>query len=994
MSLSIHRYGQITDAEERLRGLAGDPAASPPLWLVPSGADREELAAILAPGGTFGSRPEILTWGSLLRRLSDAAEAEGIPVRRRRAIDPPDHHLILGYLLRRLRESERNRPEEERLHFPSATLREGFLPLLSEGLKELIREDASPEDLAAAAGDEPDGVSPLFCRLYREYRDYLEERGLIDAASVPSEIRRLLTDPETKTAAAAALAEHRLLAVGFLSFFGGELGAFRALTGVTEVHLFQPAASLREFRDASAQLEGIPALSEDLPGSTTDFLEFLAPDSARETEGVARLLALWSAGAGDLLRLGPFPGWSRIGIQSPGSSEAIVSALRKFRVPFRSSGVRASGTLVHDAVVRSVGTAPSWPADRTAALLARAAMGAALYDARSIARASDGFPGARALARSGGTEATAALERARELSEGLRRGGGTGTLLRILRRFVASALDDLSEEKGLRSDDRIRESASYLEELDRKILSLEELTPDLGPAGRGRLSGAEALSYLSTWAEETTTARPPASESVSLHEGSPPTLAHFDLLILTGVTGRNWPGTFVESPLLRESLRERVNEGIRTPGRTHLPTISERRTQREALFRRLVSSARSVAFFSVAKDDSGRPMPPSPLPAELTRDRAFRSRTPGNCPLRVPRDIPDPEEPHFPEIQVTSATGKVDRGTFPRTIVPPSDSIPRTVRLSELDRLLDCPYAWACTRILGLPEPGGTLFDPTLAGNFLHRVWQRVYGEITREGELPDPVAPPIRSSLLRIFDEGAPDPTFGYAELGREARLSRQRRRLRERASALAAFLEIGEARRRPGFPRTEIRLETDLPSLSLPSPRPEAPEPFIFTGRADRLDRVEDGRGGASILIWDYKLGSVKDRDRGSLQLPAYALLLRESGEEIAGWAYLGHGDTEADGRFADPALARAIRNMKRSPRKDSCSPEALAARMEEARAGMIRAAEILASGRFEANYQAGGCAKCPWRGLCRRGEERGEGLALPGGDGETLVPEEGWE
>jgi len=987
MSLRIHRYERFPDAEGTIRSLAGaDPA---PLWLVPSGADREELAARLAPRGSFGPRPEILLWGGLLRHLVDGVEARGVPVRRRRAIDPPDHHLILRFLLRRLRAEEEARPEGERIPLPPATRREGFLSLLSEGVKELIREDASPELLAAALeGAERPGATPLLARLHRDYRDYLEERGLIDAAAVPAEIRRLLTDPGTGPAARAVLAERPLAAVGFLSFFGGELGALRALAAATEVRLLQPRVLPGGFRDASAQLEADADSAEDLPpGEGGDFLEFRAPDPDREAEGLARLLALWAAGAGDLLRLGPFPGWSRIGIRLSGGAGAILPALRRYRIPFRRAGTSAAETLPHDGAIRSLQAAPLWPVHRAASLLARAALGGARLDAAGIARTPDGLAGARALARRGGSRAEAALERAREFVEAVRRGGTAEVLLRALRRFAVACEEELDREEPLRADGPIREAAAYREELDRKILSLSELTPDLGPAGEERLSGAEALSFLSVWAEETTLSRPPATEAVSLLTGSPAPLVHFDLLILTGVTARVWPGSLAESPLLGEALRERLN-GTPGAGAAHLPTLPERRSQREALFRRLAASARSAAFFAPESDEMGRPLPRSPLPAALARDGAFRRRTPGDRPLPIPRGIPDPTDPHFPAVQVTSATGTAPRGPFPRVLLPPREAIPRTVRLSNLDALLDCPYAWACDQILRLSEPGRALFDAARAGTLLHRVWQRVFREITREGAEPDPADPPILDHLSRAFDEGVGDPDYGYAELGREARLDRQRLRLREGARALAAFLELSEGNRRSRFPRVEIRLESDLPPLAA-TPKGGG-DPFLFSGRADRLDRLLlPGAPKGALLIWDYKLGRAKGRDRGSLQLPAYALALAGAGERIAGWAYLGQGDARAEGSFADPELARAVRNVR--VLRGVCSPEALEERLEEARAGLARAAGILASGRFEANYDSERCGRCPWRGLCRRGEERGE---APEEESEGTTPLDGEE
>ena len=123
-----------------------------------------------------------------------------------------------------------------------------------------------------------------------------------------------------------------------------------------------------------------------------------------------------------------------------------------------------------------------------------------------------------------------------------------------------------------------------------KALALRELLPDIGPAGRTPLKGDEAVEFLLSWCRETRI-RPeqPLSGTLTLYAGPPPVLASYPVWIMLGVSQRDWPGRIAGSPLLGPSERERLAEA-----EAWLPSVQDKRLQREALFRRLIQTGEAT----------------------------------------------------------------------------------------------------------------------------------------------------------------------------------------------------------------------------------------------------------------------------------------------------------------------------------------------------------------------------------------------------------------
>jgi len=156
MPVRIIGYHRVRDigAELSRLGRKKDPA---PVFLVPSTGDRELLRDIILDQVSFGpGEPSILRWEDLYREV--LRELDIPPEARRRQVDPPDHWLIIRYIL------EEFKAGAKEIDLPPGALRRGFVWTLGENLRELLREELTPEALAASLGCsscEPGGTCPM-----------------------------------------------------------------------------------------------------------------------------------------------------------------------------------------------------------------------------------------------------------------------------------------------------------------------------------------------------------------------------------------------------------------------------------------------------------------------------------------------------------------------------------------------------------------------------------------------------------------------------------------------------------------------------------------------------------------------------------------------------------------------------------------------------------------------------------------------------------------
>jgi len=209
---------------------------------------------------------------------------------------------------------------------------------------------------------------------------------------------------------------------------------------------------------------------------------------------------------------------------------------------------------------------------------------------------------------------------------------------------------------------------------------------------------------------------------------------------------------------------------------------------------------------------------------------------------------------------------------------PPVNARPDSLNVTEIEKLIRDPYHIYARRVLRLKplDPLRPLPDAALRGSVLHDVMERFVRE-TAENFPPSETA---RAVLMDIVDE----------MLSEAAPWPASRRLWRARMARVAGHVVQSEAeRRRLGRPVTlEGRAEW-----------PVAETGMTLVGKADRIDRLHDGR----YAIFDYKTGkppTPKQEKAFNKQLWLEALMAEDGAfglappVHVAQIAYLGLGPT----------------------------------------------------------------------------------------------------
>jgi RecB family exonuclease len=956
--------------------------------MLPSLSSSGQLLDMLrSERGFFGERPDIWSWSEMYSRLIPEKEL-------RRQIDPPDHRLILKYVL------DSNIKELDGLgaYVPGGARRRGFIDILSLSVRELLLEGVTP-DMILAGVDGTDGPdrkgqkkSPhgdLLYRLYTDYLLYLEKNGLADNSQIPSLISGALSRglPECLDGAA-------LCWVGFLSFTGSQLRLVKTLRRLgQDMEFFMPETGLNGFHDISAQL-GDDAKSLGPRGGSIITLK--ARDSYAQYERIASEIAMASLGKGAL--------WGFLSdLSAPdGQGEALwdigvlvprerlpffVSALEKHGVPHQSRReTPVSETRLMELAKRAWETYRlGWPARHVSNLLRTVGAADSGENKENKPRAGGSndrhgqtpcFPpsglDAWREALAGDPPRLAFLERLssfccyidedsghtpEELLTALRELCGEGWETRL----AAEAGDDKS------ADPAVRALASSRLELEQKIRMMSELAPPLGEAGRIRFSGDEAIGFLRDWAAHAATAlQQPSQGAVALYDSPPPVLLSHKIWIMTDVDPARYSGQSSEQPLLDENLRSGVNElndsdnidekgepsmadGLE--GAVHLPTLHEKREQREAMFRRLMSLGEIVTVAARSELDSqGREQGDSPfLQPMLVGNLSDLSGSSESPEWAVVGEISG-------EFQTAeSGQSAASRGKFPRTAkLPAHESAERQklrVSAGAIDDFADCPFSYWCGHIAKFEAPKDEtgIFDRMLQGSIVHDVWQRVWDIYLARGR-----SSTLHSILMAEWGETERALEGKYPGL-RDAAAAAVTAGIRNLMAQAAVAQDEAEARAVSlGLERERTEFESSLP--------PYETENVTFVGRADRIDVWK----GAGAVILDYKLGA-SGKYKDSLQLACYAAMIREAGLPVAGFGYIGHRDGKIRGAWS-PDVEAVYKGGSRT------RDEGLDAKIASALEGMADIDRIAASGEFMANYDSGRCPECQWAMICRRSERGG--------------------
>ncbi|MDR2780031.1 MAG: PD-(D/E)XK nuclease family protein [Synergistaceae bacterium] len=901
--LRIFSYVRLPSLKQSLGAASTPKRHGKPIYMIPSGASEDWILDMLrGEGDYFASRPETWNWQELYNQLVPKTA-------RRRCVDPPDHNLILQFV----RERAVRGMESQGVPIPAGMRRKSFVAPLGEAIREMLLEGAEPEMISERE---------VLRGLYEDYLSYLAEKKLADNSQLPSLALLSLGDTLPQSMRGRVMRW-----VGFMSFTGTQLKLVKALAETElAIEIYMPDSGTTGFRDAASQLGLVPI---SLESGECSVIPLEAADVYSEYERIAELLA------------GPYSG-ADAGILTAGGRVGILtSALSKRGIPWQlRSEVTADRTVLMDVASQTWEAHKlGWPPARTSHLLRNAVLGLSVDVARVALEMPEGMSAWKEFF-SGDANALETMSRFEAFCRQIERGGSCEELLSGLMAFCGGGEWEthLAREAGSDTslDPAIREIASSRLEIEQKLAMMKDVTPALGEASSVRFEGDDAMTFLADWAAEAAIALPPLYKgAVCVYESIPPVLASHDVWIMTGVDGTRYPGPTSDQPLLGEKLRASVNGA--PGGNVHLPTVHEKKRQKEAMFRRLLAVGERVSIVTRAMTDAeGRPIAQSPFMTPVTVGRGWRL------------------EDALPNDRAAPPRETACRGKFPRTAIAAPPPAPQKIRisLSHADDLAGCPFAYWCGNIASFKPPSepGSIMDPMSLGNVMHEIWRRVTDTRIHDER---------RNHLSILLSEW--DATLaglsGEYPMTADSRAVSAMTNLKNGMLRAADLLDgIETLAASAGMRKLATHTEFTLPPLEF--------ENVIFHGRADRIEHWS-WNGGDGVVIYDYKLG--KSGGYGKrLQLAAYAAALRESGTNVAGFCYLCHGDGKRPGSWS-PDLKKIFAKASHSP----CCDEQIENALEKLR----EIAAVAASGVYEAKYDSPMCRTCDHPSVCRRSERYGD-------------------
>ena len=962
-------YQRISELE---RELYTDAQRELCTFFVPTSRDRKILQDFLLPKSTAGdSSPIIWRWEDLTRHLEIllAASCEGL--RFRRQIDPPDHWLIVRYILHGFLDGH---PEKEQL--PPGIRQPGFISTLGDQFRELLREAISPEILGRSLGcgacqknnctktAAPEGI---LCRLFHLYVEYLETWHLMDSAQVPLIALELLQKGEPSLL--QWIRSRRFIFVGFLSFSSSQMALLSYMSSIgVSITLYSPNTGIDDFYTTVDQF---PSALVEGTRSSGPFkaLRIVAGSPRMEMETLARELVLWKNKKGYLSGQEILPAetpWQNIGMVFDAPLLPLAEeVLQRYRIPYSiNEGLTVGQTALWD-IARRIWNAGEhgWPLGETWDILREPCLAG-----REIATSppADIFT----LNEKGwiGFLEHAAPERGLDsfkkmclFVKTIKKGG---TPVEILSALYSLAAENPSWGKELslwamdhpEFDESIRRLQAALRETEHKVESLGELQDRIGPAGQVRFSGSEAVSFLHHWTSMATIWLPPAIKgALSLFIGTPPVLEKNSLWIMPNITASIWPGKMSESSLLPDRHKLALHDLTGTE-RGHLPLLKEKRDQREALFRRLVACGEDLLILSSPSTDAlGKPLPPSPFLGKGVSEN-WISFPDDMAPLErsLSHLLPQNEETMVQHVEIGEDASPY--GGILRELPTFRGDAPEPLKghLSALDDYESCPFRFVNLNVLKIEEPAEPGLDVRKCGSTLHLLWERVW-------QAYEQTSRPLSLLARQYWEETLEE---SYPELLRVPQLARHKELLLQQVTGLADLQQSMENNGLAGLRLKQFR-ELDLPILIV--------DGVSFTGKADRIEYLHDGR----ILIFDYKLGKSNGRNK-SLQLAAYALALLEGkGKKthlpvtgVSGGLYLCHGDTSVAGAIE----GKDLQNITGG--KNGRSNNALETLFLEAQGALERMAASLKTGVFPPSYGSETCRHCSLNLMCRKSELGGRG------------------
>jgi ATP-dependent helicase/DNAse subunit B len=462
---------------------------------------------------------------------------------------------------------------------------------------------------------------------------------------------------------------------------------------------------------------------------------------------------------------------------------------------------------------------------------------------------------------------------------------------------------------------------------------------------------------------EVRTGDAPDPERVQI--ASPETIRarRFDAVFACGLQEGEWPAPSTADPFLSDDDRREIAEH----GGLRLPFREDQLDRERYLFYATISRAERVLFLSSRiSDEEGNPearsffvedvrdvfgdalaqprfrdlaevaWPREEAPTEVEWQRAVALEAPRVMP-KLPRRIATP----------ALATWLGDRGAF---------------SAGMLEAFTECPVRWLVERVL---DPAVLEPDPQhlVRGSFAHRVLELTYRRLreqtgsARVTERTLPIAEGLLHEALR-------DEQHDFPLSPSETRVRAAVRRLE---FDLLRYLRH-EAQSESELEPTELELGFGLKDSDLPPLRLE-PEGIEIRGVIDRVDRSN-----GHALVVDYKsgrnvMGVAKWADKGKLQAPLYALVVKD----LLGLVPIGAvyqplaGDDLRPRGVVDSAHRDELGD--RYYRTDWKSPEELEEALDEARATVRGVVARMRDGEIQAkpNCCSGGTG-CAFPSICR--------------------------
>lgn len=405
-------------------------------------------------------------------------------------------------------------------------------------------------------------------------------------------------------------------------------------------------------------------------------------------------------------------------------------------------------------------------------------------------------------------------------------------------------------EALLESLDRLGVASAYAEdEAGEQLLALiDDLRAPLASVPL-RLDWAEFRHWLHRELERRRFRPALHGTGVELMSFAESRLYRFDALIIAGVLHEHLPGQPALAPFFNDGVRQQLG----------LPTLTKRQAIQFYDFRRLLEAAPRV-WITLHRERDGEQLAPSPWVEQL---RAFHR-------LAYDDALHDTDLEQLARMRdIEVADRRAPRptpSTMASVITLPND-VPDVLSATAHQRLINCPYQFYCTDILGLSpeEEVREEIEKADYGSYVHRILQAFHRGVPG---LPGPWHGPLTeehlvsaSTLMQEITE-----TVFAQDLRRSYLVRGWLYRWLESLPTYFAWQTKREAHWQ--IEAAEIRKESKID---------DGDACLTLTGRIDRLDRGHDG-----CAITDYKTGalpSYEDVLNGEqVQLTHYALLCDE--------------------------------------------------------------------------------------------------------------------